>query len=170
MREGTIKLWIKIHNYYLLKTLLAEEHNFSEVCESFQVRKARFRLLPALALHFITRRCIVWICLNLRTKVAAPLGRHVKGLCHCRRWAADSLFTEANLTKRERRSGERQADVGMGHYIRPVKKLIWLKWHKLLKRGISSARFQRRQSSKQAFWSPAIKDCHRSRDDEKGRL
>lgn len=99
-------------------------------------------------------------------KAAAPLGRSVKGTAGTERRTHRS---SKQIWQKEWRSRERQADVGMEHYIRSVKKLIWLRWHKLL-RGPSHRCVPVLAKFTTGFWSPAIMDHHQSREDKEGRL
>lgn len=77
-------------------------------------------------------------------KVAASLGRHAKGICHCR------LLIEANLTKgvEVKRKTSRCAD---GTLYMVYWKLNMTEVTQIIRRAISALCFQCRQSSQQSF-------------------
>lgn len=117
-------------------------------------------------------------CLNfiMRTKVAAPLGRHVKWLCHCPCWAADSLFIEANLTKAVEVK-RKTSQCGSGALYKVRSELNMTEVTQIIKRAISSARFNEGKvhnrvsvpyhyglSSEQRWreWTSLISPCQRN--------
>lgn len=162
--KETLVLFVKIVIWLWLSHFVAERK-----CDERHEKCSRLAELNSfcslLFVYFITH------CLNfdvMRTKVAAPLSRHVKW--HC--FASAELRVHCSLKQiwqMEWRSWERQADVGTEHCIMSVKNLTWLKWHKLL-RGPSHPCVPIQLKFTTGFWSPAIMDCHRSKDDKKGRL